>query len=157
MSRAALPLALLLAAGCGGPGARPSAGPAEPAGAPVPAPPPEVADPNFELIVSEIVPGPEQDGLSYTAVYVDGQEAGKTAGSRRSEEKRLRLKLPAGNQPVRLEHWVQDASGAWTKLEDSRQPRERFVRVDPATIARLTLRFSAGAGSHTLTLSRDPR
>ena len=126
---------------------------------PLPPPPPvvvvEVKDPDFELVVIETVPNAEDEGVSFTKVFVDGKEAGKTPVGPRSQEKRVRLKLPAGNQPVRLEHWFLPPVGEWTLLETDRQPRERFVRVEETAIARLTLRYGAD-GAPALTLTREP-
>jgi len=118
--------------------------------------PPEVKDPNFILVVSESVPNPDDDGACFAKVFIDGREAGKTDVGRKSEEHLLKLRLPAGNQPVRLEYWVLPAVGEWTKLDDSRQPRERFVRVEEGSLVRLSLRFSEGESSNNLTLSREP-
>ena len=156
--------ALTLLAACGAP--RKAAVPAAPAGpaAPLPVPPAlrapqepaEVKDPNFILVVSESVPNPDDDGISFTKVFVDGQEVGKTAVGRKSEERTLKLKLPLGNQPPRLEQWVLPGVGEWTRVDDPLQPRERFVRIEDGTIARLELRFSDGEASNTLTLSRQP-
>lgn len=157
--RRLLPVLILGAlAACVGPsGPRPASTtatvPARPA---TPTPPPEVKDPNFILVVSETVPNPDDDGISYTKVFVDGKEAGHTAVGRKAEERTLKLKLPVGNQPVRLEHWVLPGVGEWTRLDDSLQPRERFVRVEDGTIARVTLRFSDGEASNTVTLAREP-
>jgi hypothetical protein len=117
--------------------------------------PPEVKDPNFILIVSESVPNPDDDGISYTKVFVDGKEAGKTAVGRKADERTLKLKLPVGNQPIRLEHWTLPGMGEWTRLDDALQPRERFVRIEEGTIARLELRYSGEEASNTLTLSRE--
>ena len=117
--------------------------------------PPEVRDPNFILLVSESVPNPENDGASYAKVFIDGKEAGKTGVGRKSEERALKLRLPTGNQPVRLEYWFLPAVGEWTRLGDALQPRERFVRIEDGTVARLLLRFSEGAASNTLTLTRE--
>ena len=146
-------VSLLLAAACAAP--RP-VGPAPrlPSRA-VPPPPPEVKDPNFILVVNETVPNPDDDGISFTKVFVDGKEAGKTAVGRKADERTLKLKLPAGNMPVRLEQWNLPGVGEWTRLDDSLQPRERFVRVEDGTIVRLELRFSEGEASNTLTLSRE--
>jgi hypothetical protein len=125
---------------------------------PLPPPPPvvvvEVKDPNFELVAVEAVPNADEEGVSFTKIFVDGKEAGKTAVGPRSQEKRARLKLPAGNQPVRLEHWFLPPIGEWTRLPDALQPRERFVRIEDGTIARLTLRYGPD-GSPSLALSRD--
>lgn len=112
-------------------------------------------DPNLILVVTESVPDPADDGVSFTKVFVDGQEAGKTGVGRKSEERALKLKLPDGNQPLRLEHWVLPPVGEWTRLEDARQPRERFVRIEAGTVVRLSLRFAEGEVSNTLTLSRE--
>lgn len=147
-----LPLVLLLGA-CAGP---------KQAKFPEPPPPPppvaivaEVKDPNFELVVSESVPNADDEGVSFTKVIVDGKEAGKTAVGPRSQEKHVRLKLETGNQPVKLEHWFLPPVGEWTRLPDALQPRERFVRVDASTIAKLTLRFGPD-GAPALSLTRDP-
>lgn len=157
--RRALPLAAaFLFAACAAPRRTDVSAPAVPA-APVrraPQEPPEVKDPNFILAVSETVPNPDDDGVSFTKVFVDGKEAGKTAVGRKSEERTLKLKLPPGNVPVRLEHWFLPAVGEWTRLDDSLQPRERFVRIEDGSIARLELRFSEDEASNTLTLSRLP-
>lgn len=127
---------------------------------PKPLPPPavmvlEVKDPNFEVVVVEAVPNADDEGVSFTMIFVDGKEAGKTAVGPRSQEKHARLKVPTGNQPVRLEHWFLPPVGEWTLLPEAQQPRERFVRVEDGTIARLTLRYDP-AGRPSLTLSREP-
>lgn len=123
-----------------------------------PPPPPvvvvEEANPDFELVVVESVPNADEEGVSFTKVIVDGKEAGKTPVGPRSQEKRVRLKLPVGNQPVRLEHWFLPPVGEWTLYDASRQPRERFVRIEEGTIARLTLRF-APDGAPSLAVSRE--
>ncbi len=115
-----------------------------------------VTDPNFVLTVTEVVADPTQDGPSYTKVFVDGVEVGRTDVGLKSQTRTLALKLPAGNRPVRLEQWILPATGDWTRLDDDRQPRERFVRILPGTVARLELRFSDGEESNTLSLSRSP-
>ncbi len=88
-------LAVLIAAACAGP--RWAEFPKPP-----PSPPPvavvEVKDPNFEAVVIETVPNADDEGVSFTKVFVDSQEAGHTSVGPRSQEKRVRLKLPAGNQ-----------------------------------------------------------
>ena len=123
------------------------------------APPPpvtviEVKDPNFEAVVIEAVPNIDDEGVSFTKIFVDGMEMGKTSVGPRSQEKHARLKLPAGNQPVRLEHWLLPPIGEWTRLPEPLQPRERFVRIENGTIARLTLRYGPD-GVPSLALSRD--
>lgn len=126
--------------------------------APPPPPPPvaivEVKDPNFEAVVVEAVPNADDEGVSFTKIFADGKEAGHTAVGPRSQEKRVRLKLAAGNQPVRLEHWFLPPVGEWTRLPDALQPRERFVRIEDGTIARLTLRYGTD-GSPSLQLTRE--
>jgi len=151
MRRLALSAALLAAA-CAGP---------KQAELPQPLPPPspvsvlEVKDPNFEAIVVESVGNEEADFVTFTKIFVDGKEAGKTVVGLRSQEKHARLKLPIGNQPVRLEHWFLPAVGEWTVFPETHQPRERFVRIEEGTIARLILRYDP-AGRPSLTLSREP-
>jgi hypothetical protein len=157
MKRAPLLAALILLGACATP--RKTGGPAlappVPSNRRAPQEPPEVKDPNFILVVAESVPNPDDDGISFTKVFIDGKEAGKTAVGRKSEDRTLKLKLPVGNQPLRLEHWVLPGVGEWTRVDDALQPRERFVRVEDGTIARLELRFSDGEASNTLTLSRQ--
>ncbi|MDP3541173.1 MAG: hypothetical protein Q8T11_01745 [Elusimicrobiota bacterium] len=143
-------LAALLAAACVGPR---QAGSPEPPPRPVAAP--EVKDPNFEVVVIETVPNADDEGVTFTKVFVDGKEEGKTAVGPRSQEKRVRLKVPAGNQPVRLEHWLLPPIGEWTRLPDAQQPRERFVRIEDGTIAQVTLRYGPN-GSPSLAISREP-
>jgi hypothetical protein len=155
-----LPVLIALAAACaapraGAPTAGPASAPARPS-KPLFVEPAEVKDPNFVLVVSEAVQDPSDDGVSYTKVFVDGREAGRTEVGKKSEEHALKLKLPPGNQPIRLEHWVLPAAGDWTRLDDAFQPRERFVRVEDGTIVRLELHFSEGEGSNTLALKREP-
>jgi hypothetical protein len=151
---------LVFAAACaaprgGAPGsASAPAAPARPS-RPLFAAAPEVKDPNFILVVTEAVPDPSNDGISYTKVFVDGREAGRTEVGRKSEEHLLKLKLPAGNQPVRLEHWILPGIGDWTRLDDAFQPRERFVRIEDGTVVRVELHFSEGEGSNTLALKRE--
>jgi hypothetical protein len=144
--------AALIAAACSGP--RRAEVPQ-----PLPPPPPiavlEVEDPNFEAIVVEAVPNAGDEGVSFTKIFVDGKEAGKTSVGPRSQEKRVRLKLPVGNQPVRLEHWFLPPVGEWTLLPEALQPRERFVRIEVGTIARLSLRYDP-TGRPSLALSREP-
>ncbi len=117
---------------------------------------PAALSPNFILVVSESVPNPIDDGLSFTKVFVDGKEVGRTGVGRKSEDRALQLKLPAGNEPVRLEHWILTGVGAWARLDDALQPRERFVRVEDGAIVRLEVRFSGGEAANVVTTSREP-
>src|SRR3954469_10448307 len=120
-------LTLLIVAACAGP---------KQAKFPEPLPPPppvavtEVKDPNFEAIIVEAVPNADDEGVSFTKIFVDGKEAGKTPVGPRARERRVRLKLAMGNQPLRLEHWFLPPVGEWTLLPQTLQPRERFVRVE---------------------------
>ena len=145
-------MAVLLAAACAGPKQteRPQTLPPPPHAGTL-----EVKDPNFEAVVVEAVPNADEEGVSFTMIFVDGKMAGKTEVGPRSQEKRVRLKLPAGNQPVRLEHWFLPPVGEWTLLPEALQPRERFVRIEDGTIAHLTLRYDP-AGRPALSLSREP-
>jgi len=146
--------ALVLLGACAAPRPADVTGPVPPPRRVEPAPA-EVKDPNFILIVSESVPNPDDDGISFTKVFADGKEVGKTAVGRKAEERTLRLKLPVGNQPIRLEQWVLPGVGEWSRLADSLQPRERFARVEDGSIVRLELRFAEGEASNTLTVSRE--
>jgi hypothetical protein len=156
-TRHLIPAVLILASACAAPARRSvtsippvvSSAP-EP---PPPPPPPKVENPNFELVVSEVVQNPSDDGVSYTKVFVDGAEAGKTGVGRKSQTRTLPLRLPAGNHPVRLEQWILPPVGEWTRLPDDQQPRVRFVRVVDGQIARVELRFADGESSYTLDVS----
>ena len=142
-------LAVLIAAACSGPQrAEHSTLP------PLPAAIVEVKDPNLEVIVIEAVPNADDEGVSFTKIFIDGKETGKTAVGPRSQEKRTRMKLPVGNQPVRLEHWLLPPIGEWTLVTEALQPRERFVRIEEGMIARLTLRYGPG-GPPTIAISRE--
>lgn len=156
MSRArrfAVLVALALAAACGGPGRVPDRLDRPPeAAAP---PPPVVEKANFELAVSEVVTSAEDEGVSYTALFVEGAVAARTEPGPRSSERVVRLRLPPGNHLMRLEQWELPAVGEWTRLPESRQPRERFVRVEDGALARLVLRYGAD-GRPALTVERLP-
>ena len=134
------------------------AGPQRPVSTKLPPPPPpaavvDVQGANFEALIRESVPNVDEEGISMTIVFIDGKEAGKTAVGPRSQDKRVRLKLPAGNLPIRLEQWYLPPIGEWTRLPNERQPRERFVRVEEGAMVRLTLKYGA-EGMPTLLLSR---
>jgi hypothetical protein len=154
------PLLILLAAACATPrggvaDSKPVAVPARPA-RPLFGETAEVKDPNFVLVVTEAVPDPTDDGISYTKVFVDGREAGRTEVGRKSDEHVLKLKIPVGNQPIRLEQWILPGTGDWTRVDDAFQPRERFVRVEDGAVVRVELHFAEGDGSNTLGISRAP-
>ena len=121
---------------------------------PPPVAPVEVKNPNFELVATEAVPNADDEGVSFTKIFVDDKEVGKTPVGPRSQERRVQLNLPPGNQPVRLEHWILPSVGEWTRLPDAQQPRERFVKVTEVRITRLTLRYGAD-GMPSLQLTRD--
>ena len=74
MRRYLLAFALLLAA-CASPAPKASVAVAPQRGdLPSVQEPPEVKDPNFILVVSESVPNPDDDGVAFTKVFVDGRE-----------------------------------------------------------------------------------
>ncbi len=139
--------AVLIAGACAGPRRAERSEPLAPAT--------EVENPNFEAVVVEAVPNEGDEGISFTKIFIDGKETGKTPVGPRSREKRVRLKLPVGNQLVRMEHWLLPEVGEWTRLPDAQQPRERFVRVEEGTIARITLRYGPD-GIPSLSLGREP-
>lgn len=146
-------LAALLLAGCAAPRAGgpdvPDAGQAAPGGV---AP----AEANFQLLVDETVLDPAQEGASYTVVWVDGQEKGRTAAGPRGTQKRLLLRLEPGNRPLHLEHSVQPPGGEFAPLPPTLQPRERFVRVEEGFVTRVFLRFGP-SGPPELLVQREPK
>jgi hypothetical protein len=105
--------------------------------------------------VEEAVGTPETDAMAYARVFLDGQEAGQTPVARRSDPKTWSARVAPGNHPLRVEYWTLPGAGDWEKLPDYRQPRERFVRVEPGTITRVKLRFAQGAKSYGLQVSRE--
>lgn len=153
--RRVLPLlAFSLLAACGGAARVPET--LDRPAAPEPAPEPVAAeDMNFELVVNEVVASAEDEGVSQTALFVEGAPAGRTEVGPRSAERRLRLRLPPGNHLIRLEHWELPPVGEWTRLPEARQPRERFVRVEDGALSRLTLRYDA-KGRPALSFERAP-
>ncbi|MDE2491778.1 MAG: hypothetical protein KGM24_13110 [Elusimicrobia bacterium] len=157
MKRAALLAVLALAAACAAPRTSVvSVAPVAPAPAPPPPPPPPaVVNPNFILTVSELVPTPEDDGVSYTQVFVDGVDAGHTPIGPKSQTRTLPLKLPAGNRLIRLEQWNLPPVGEWTPIPAADQPRRRFVRVEDGKIALVDLRFSLDEDSYTLGIAHE--
>lgn len=154
-----LALALLLLAACGAP--RPRPGPGAPA-APGAADPRQAvggvspAECNFQLLVDETILDPAQEGESYTVVLVDGVEAGRTAMGPRGTQKRLLLKLPLGNRPLHLEHWVRSPRSEFGPVSPDFQPRERFVRVESGFVTRAFLRYNA-SGAPQLVIQREPK
>lgn len=114
------------------------------------------AEANFQLVVNETVTDPAEEGASYTIVFVDGAEAGRTAPGVRGAQKRLLLKLTPGNRPVRLEHWVLPAVGEWASAPPERQARERFMRVEEGFVTRVFLRFPP-SGPPQLIAQREPK
>jgi hypothetical protein len=145
-------LAALLLAGCAAPRA---GGPDVPE---APKAPGSVtpAEANFQLLVDEVVLDPAQEGASYTVAWVDGVEKGRTAAGPRGAQKRLLLKLEPGNRPLHLEHSVQPPGGEFAPLPPTRQPRERFVRVEDGYVTRVFLRFGA-SGPPEMLVQREPK
>lgn len=151
--------ALLLAAVLAGCAAPRSAG----TGAgPVPPPPVPAAggvspsEANFQLLVDEVVLDPSQAGASYTVVWVDGKEAGRTDSGPRGPQKRLLLKLKPGNRLLHLEHFTQPPGGDFAPFPADRQPRERFARVEDGFVTRAYLRWGP-AGPAELIVQREPK
>ncbi len=99
---------------------------------------------------------PSEEGASYTVVFVDGAEAGRTAPGPRGAEKRLLLKLAPGNRPLRLEHWLLPPVGEWAPAASERQARERFTRVEDGFVTRVFLRYPP-AGPPQLLVQREPK
>lgn len=114
------------------------------------------AEANFQLVVEETVVDPAEEGASYTVVFVDGVETGRTAPGPRGAPKRLLLKLAPGNRPLRLEHRLLPPVGEWAPAPPERQPRERFMRVEDGFVTRAFLRYPA-AGAPQLLVQREPK
>ncbi len=111
--------------------------------------------PNLEVVVFEVVDSAEEDGVSFTAVSVDGVPSGKTTAGPRSSEKIWSARVAPGNHLLRMEHWSVGPEGEATRLNDDLQPRERFVRVDAATKSRVSLRVSDQGRRQEQTLTRE--
>lgn len=154
--RRTLLLALAVLAGCAAP--RPAgtgAGPVSPAPAPA-AGGVSPSEANFQLLVDEVVLDPAQAGASYTVVWIDGVEAGRTAAGPRGPQKRLLLRLKPGNRLVHLEHFTQPPGGDFAPLSPDRQPRERFARVEDGHVTRAYLRWGP-SGPAELIVQREPK
>ncbi|MBI4424526.1 MAG: hypothetical protein HY554_12400 [Elusimicrobia bacterium] len=104
----------------------------------------------------EVIQRADQDGLSYAKVFVDGVALGQTSTGARSQEKSWAGRVEPGNHPVRLELWVLPGLGAWERLADAEQPRERFVRVEAASRTRVQVLRRAGEGGYDFSVARDP-
>lgn len=123
--------------------------------APPPAPAPAPAA-NFAVVVDEAVEKAEDEGTAYAKVFVDGAIAGQTSTGPRSQEKHWETRLAPGNRLIRVEYWVLPGLGAWEKLPDDFQPRERFFRIEERLKTKLTVRFSEKGRSNAVIVSREP-
>lgn len=119
-------------------------------------PPPVSKDANFVLSVSEVVGSPEEDVASQAKVYVDQALAGETWLGPKSREKRWGARLAPGNHLFRCEYWVQAGTAPAAALDAQWQPRERFIRVEEATRAVMTLKFLDRGLRHEVQLGREP-
>lgn len=130
----------------------------EPAPAPVvlptsPVPVPE--DANFVLTTFEAIAGSEGDVLSQTRVFMDGKPLGETHIGPKSKEKRWGMRLEPGNHLFRFEQWVFTPPATWAPLAAEWQPRERFVRVEKANRAAVTLKFQEDDRGYSLLFIRE--
>lgn len=114
------------------------------------------ADANVIVSMAEAVAGPEEDRPTYLKVFIDGREAGQTEIGPRSAPKRWGARLEPGNKLLRLEKWEEPQPGQWFPLQPAWQPQERFVRVDAATRAAVTVRFTENGRRHSFQVSREP-
>ena len=114
------------------------------------------ADANFLLMVSEAIASPEDDVLSYTKVFIDGQPAGQTPIAAKSKEKAWGDVLAAGNHLFRFEGWVLPLPGEWTPLAAQWQPPERFIRIEPGQHTGVALKFFDAGRRHSLRITREP-
>lgn len=110
---------------------------------------------NLTLSVSETIAGPEEETLSQTKVYVDGQPAGETHIGPKSQPKTWGARLSPGNHLFRFEQWALSKDNEWAALPAEWQPRERFVRVDEKTRAVVGLRFYEAGRRHNVQTSRE--
>ncbi len=110
---------------------------------------------NFVLTVYEVVETPEEDVLSYTRVYIDGQFAGETTAGPKSSEKTWETRLDAGNHLVSFERWAVGAGGALEKLPEEMQARERFVRVETGKRTKVLIKFFDRGRRHVPRVTRE--
>ena len=111
---------------------------------------------NFVLVVSEAIGSPDEDLGSYTKVFLDGQEFGRTPVGPKSQEKEWGGKLDVGNHLFRFEKWDLPAVGDWGLLDAQWQPPERFIRVEPGQRTVVRLKFYDSGHGHSLQIARDP-
>ena len=114
-------------------------------------------DVNFILQAHEVVENPEEDGISYLVVYINGEYMGETRTAAKSVDKFWKAELPFGNHLFRVEKWNVSPSGDEIKVRDSFQPRERFVRVEKGKITRVSLHFHDKGRRHSYQVTRRPR
>ena len=150
MRRLPLVMAAACLAGCAG--GQSGAGPRAPAVAPFVLP----SNANFTVSVSESVNGPEEDSPSYLRIFIDGQPAGQTTVSPRSQEKKWGGALPPGNHLFRFEKWDVPPGAPAAPLDSQWQPPERFIRVEPGVRAAAALKFYEGSHKHSLEIAREP-
>jgi len=143
MSAAALALLLFLGA-C----ARRPAGP----------PPLPPVPPSADLVVFayEVVQSEDEDGISSSRIYVDGNFAGRTESGRKSEEKRWFGWFPPGNHLIRLERWLLPRVGPWVQADGAEQPAERFFRINPGERLIIRLKYYDGGRRYAYEVSREP-
>jgi hypothetical protein len=119
-----------------------------------PAPP---ARHDLQVVVFEVVENAEQEGSAYAKVFVDGQPAGETPQGPRSQQKAWSGPANPGNHLIKVEYWTLQGPENWVRLDDDRQPRERFVRVEPGARSRVTVKFFDRARQNALSVSKEPK
>lgn len=112
--------------------------------------------PNLKIEVYEVVERPEEDALSYTTISVDGTSVGRTEAGLKSARKTWEGRVEPGNRLLRFERWVFPRVSEWSKVRESRQPRERFVRVEAGMLSVVTIKYHDEGRKYVYGVSRSP-
>ncbi len=111
---------------------------------------------NLRVEVYEVVERPEVDGLSYTAISVDGTSLGRTEAGLKSVRKTWEGRVEPGNRLLRFERWILPRISEWSKVRESRQPRERFVRVEAGMLSVVTIKYRMEGRKYVYSITRSP-
>ncbi len=111
--------------------------------------------PNLKIEVYEVVERPEADGLSYTVISVDGTSVGRTEAGLKSARKIWQGRVQPGNRLLRFERWILPRVSEWSKVRESRQPRERFVRVEAGMRSIVTIKYRMEGRKYVYRIIRE--
>jgi hypothetical protein len=111
---------------------------------------------NFSVEIVEIVQRPKDDGLAALAIYIDGEEVGRTAPAIRSTTRRWVGTVAPGNRLLGLERWTADRAWQWQKPTGPAQPNERFVRIHKGMRTEVRIRYYDRDKRFKFAITRTP-